>query len=265
MLEEKLMEKYGYGIKVPIFDFMNQEDKDLIHLAQFVYEKIYKHYSMKQWGCSLEELGSSVKERIPIFISKDDGFFQDKYQGIPLEGYTETIRKMLESPLIDVMLGVDYKKYEAVHQFDRIFYTGSIDDYYGYRHGQLPYRSVRFSLKTINKEHFQSNAVINHPCDGEYTRIHEYKYYLNDHSDKTVIAEEYPESFVLDLNERFYPIDNGHNRNLYDLYRSECTDSCTKVVFLGRLGDYRYYNMDESIKRAMEIVDVCDDTATYTI
>ncbi len=252
-LEKKLIDTYGYGKKVPILEFQKQDDEDLRFLAQFVYEKIFLQYTMKQWGYSPDEVDGAVTARVPVYISRDDRYFQDTYQGIPLEGYTETVRKMLDHPNIEVKLNTEFKGFPT-DGFDRIFYTGPIDEYMDFKYGPLPYRCVYFGFNMFNKEHVLSNAVINYPCNYDFTRVHEYKYYLDDKSDKTVVVKEYSEQFVPGKNERYYPIPKEENIQLYQRYLEDAkkTDS---VFFLGRLGDYKYYDIDKAVLRAMEVVD----------
>ncbi len=250
-LERKLIDAYGYGRKVPILEFQRQDDGDLRDLADYVYEKVFLHYTMKQWGYSPEEVDAGVTARVPVYISRDDRYFQDPYQGIPVEGYTKALENMLDHPNIRVVLNTEYSD-DKCGSYDRILHTGSIDEYMGYRYGCLPYRSVRFDMETICSEHYQSNSVINYPCDQAFTRIHEYKYYLGDVSERTVIAREYSEVFELGKNERYYPIPRDENTAMYERYLRDIGQE--KVHFLGRLGDYRYYNMDGAIRRAMDVV-----------
>ncbi len=252
-LEEKLLSKFEFDSKVPILEFQKQEDDDLKFLANYVYEKIFLHYTTKQWGLTPQEVDGAVTARVPVYLSKDNRYFQDKYQGIPLEGYTKVIEKMLSHKNIELRLKTDYKDVDS-SKFDKIFYTGSIDEYFDYELGQLPYRSVRFKFETYNKPYYQSNACINYPCNYDFTRIHEYKYYLDDRSDKTVIAKEYSESFKPGKNERSYPIPRPENSSLYDKYLDKA-QSLKHVYFLGRLGDYRYYDMDKAILRALELFE----------
>ena len=189
-LEVKLLENFKYNTKVPILEFKKQDDKDLQFLADYVYEKIFLEYTTKQWGVSPEGVSDSVTARVPVFIGKDDRYFQDKYQGIPLQGYTNVIKNMLNNVNIEVKLNTDFKEIKDLDSYDRIFYTGSIDEYFNYKYGILPYRSVNFKFETYDREFYQNNSVVNYPCNYDYTRIHEYKHYLNDKSDKTVIAKE---------------------------------------------------------------------------
>ena len=251
-LEEKLLKAFEYNKKVPILEFQKQADNDLKFLANYVYEKVFLHYTNKQWGNSPDEVDSAVTARVPVYISCDDRYFQDKYQGIPTGGYTKVVERILRHPNISIKLNTDYKDLSG--KFDRIFYTGSIDEFFEYKYGELPYRSVYFKLETHNHEHYQSNAVVNYPCNYDFTRIHEYKYYLNDISPKTVIAKEYSEFFENGKNERYYPIPKDENTALYNKYLEEAK-KLSNVYFLGRLGDYKYYNMDQAIGRAIELFE----------
>ena len=255
-LEEKLLNKFEYNTKVPILEFQKQDDNDLKFLADYIYEKVFLHYTAKQWGKNPDEIASAITARVPVYVSKDDRYFQDKYQGIPLNGYTKMVENILNHPNIEVKLNTDFKEFASENQEElknfRIFYTGSIDEFFDYKYGELPYRSVHFKFETHNREFYQSNAVVNYPCNYDFTRIHEYKYYLNDKSDKTVIAKEYSEYFENGKNERYYPIENDDNKNLYEKYLSQTPDN---LYFLGRLGDYKYYDMDKAVERAINLFE----------
>ena len=252
-LEKKLLEKFEFNSKVPILEFKKQEDEELKFLADFVYEKIFYHYTTKQWGTAPTEVDGAVTARVPVYLSKDNRYFQDKYQGIPLEGYTKTVEKILSHENIEIKLNTEFKEIN-ISDFDKIFYTGSIDEFFDYEYGTLSYRSVNFKFETYDKEYYQSNACVNYPCNYEFTRIHEYKYYLDDKSKKTVIAKEYSEFFELGKNERYYPIPKEENTVLYEKYLTKA-NNLKNVFFLGRLGDYKYYDMDKAILRAKELFE----------
>lgn len=251
-LEEKLLNHFSYNKKIPILEFQKQNDADLKFLAEYIYEKVFLHYTAKQWGAKPNDVAGIVTARVPVYLSKDNRYFQDKYQGIPLEGYTKMIENMLNHPNIDVRLGIDYKT--ITEHFDQIFYTGAIDEFFEYEFGQLPYRSVYFKFEEYDCEFYQKNSVVNYPCNYDFTRIHEYKHYLNDKSAKTVIAKEYSEFFEPGKNERYYPIPNEKTEKLYARY-SEKAKFLPNIHFLGRLGDYKYYDMDKAIKRALELFE----------
>lgn len=257
-LEEKLLKKFEYNKKVPILEFQKQDDEDLKFLAEYVYEKIFLNYTTKQWGVSPKDVDGAVTARVPVYLSKDNRYFQDKYQGIPLEGYTKVVEKMLDHPNIEVVLNKDFAEFKKENsdlvKNARIFYTGSIDEFFDYKFGKLPYRSVNFKLETHNREFYQTHACINYPNNYDFTRIHEYKHYLNDKSEKTVIAKEYSEFFELGKNERYYPIASEENAKLYQKYLDEAKN-LKDVYFFGRLGDYKYYNMDLAVARAIELFE----------
>lgn len=257
-IEKKLLSKFEYNTKIPILEFQKQNDDDLKYLANYVYEKIFLNYTTKQWGKAPQEIDGAVTARVPVFLSKDNRYFQDKYQGIPLNGYTKIVEKMLSHPNIKIILNKNFKNFKDKNinllKNARIFYTGSIDEYFNYKFGQLPYRSVNFKFEEHNMEFYQSHACINYPNNYDFTRVHEYKHYLSDKSSKTVIAKEYSEAFILGKNERYYPINSEENKKLYDKYLIEAQKE-NNVHFLGRLGDYKYYNMDIAIARAMELFE----------
>lgn len=253
-IERKLLQNYKYGTKIPIKDFMIQNDPDLIFLSEYIYKNVFVHYSDKQWGPYSSSLDDAVTARVPVYLSKDDRYFQNTYQGIPLEGYTEMIRKMLDKPNIEVRLNTCFKDFDT-SGYDLIFYTGPIDELMDYALGPLPYRSIHFELETYNEEHYQSVAVVNYPNDYDFTRIHEYKYYLEDVSDKTVIAKEYSEDFVPGKNERYYPVPSDESMGLYGKYLKIARDKYPNMHFLGRLGDYQYYDMDKAVARAFQVFE----------
>ena len=252
-IEEKLLKNFGFNTKVPILEFLNQNDEDLKFLAEYVYQKIFVNYTAKQWGKKPEDIDRNVTARVPVYLSKDNRYFQDKYQGIPLQGYSKLIENMLSHKNIKLKLNTDCKSLD-LNSFDRIFYTGSIDELFDYKYGVLPYRSVHFEFEEHNLEFYQSHPCVNYPNNYDFTRIHEYKHYLKDKSEKTVIAKEYPQEFVLDKNERYYPIQNDENAELYKMYLDEVKKT-GNLYLLGRLGDYKYYDMDKAILRAIELFE----------
>ena len=259
-LEIKLLDAFPYNSKVPILEFQKQDDDDLQYLANYVYEKIFLNYTTKQWGVSPKDVDGAVTARVPVYLSLDDRYFQDKYQGIPLNGYTKVVENMLNHKNIELHLNTDYETFrkntENLYDWNnvRIFYTGSIDEFFNYKYGQLPYRSVNFKFETHDVEFYQSHACINYPNNYDFTRIHEYKHYLNDRSDKTVIAKEYSEFFELGKNERCYTIASDENFELYRKYLEDAKN-LENVYFLGRLGDYKYYNIDTAIARTLEVFE----------
>ena len=254
-IENKLITKYGYGVKVPILDFQKSKDKDLNFIGKFVYENVFKNYTIKQWGLKPEEIDASVTARVPIYISNDSRYFQDKYQAIPIKGYTKLIENILNHKNITVQLNTDYKtlSQNEIKEFKAIFYTGAIDEYFDYQYGELPYRSLKFDIMTIDKEYYQKSVVTNYPNDYDFTIITEHKYFLDEKSNKTIISVEYPQAFSLGKNERYYPINNDKNDKLYNKYLRE-SKRLENVYFFSRLGDYKYYNMDLAVERVFELL-----------
>ncbi|MCQ2410099.1 MAG: UDP-galactopyranose mutase [Elusimicrobiaceae bacterium] len=253
-LEVKLLEKFGFNQKVPILELRNAHDKDLDFLAQYVYEKVFLGYTTKQWGVKPEELDPSVSARVPVYIGRDDRYFQDTYQAIPQDGYTTLVKNMLSHPKIHVELNTDFKTVKDKINYERLFFTGAIDEFFDYELGRLPYRSLDLVFRTHNMPYLQSGPQINYPENYDYTRSTEYKYFLDEKSDKTVVSYEYSCPFEEGKNERYYPIPDGKNAALYTKYAAKAR-ALKNVWFLGRLGDYKYYNMDQTVLRALKLVE----------
>lgn len=253
-LEAKLIENFGFNKKVPILELRKTNDADLEFLAQYVYEKVFLGYTVKQWGVKPEDLDASVSGRVPVYISRDDRYFQDKYQGIPAGGYTAMAENILKNPLIKVQLNTDFKDIRSKIEYDRLFFSGAIDEYFDYEFGALPYRSLDLVFKKYDVEYLQSGPQMNYPENYDYTRSVEYKYYLDEKSPKTILSFEYPCPFEDGKNERYYPIPGKENEALYNRYL-EKAKTLNNVRFIGRLGDYKYYNMDQTVARALELFE----------
>jgi len=252
-LESKLLENFGFNVKVPILELRKTGDKDLLFLANYIYEKVFLNYTLKQWGVSPEELNPGVTGRVPVYISRDNRYFQNKYQGIPLDGYTNLFEKMINHPNIKVFTNVTFHK-GMLEDFDRVIYTGPIDEFHDYKLGELPYRSLRFDFLKFNREYFQKNSVVNYPNNYDFTRIGEYKYFLDTRSPATVVSYEYPEPFVNGKNDRYYPVTNDATAILYQRY-VEISEKFPNICFVGRLGDYKYYDMDKAVSRVLDLVN----------
>lgn len=249
-IEQKLLDNFGLNVKVPILELRKKDDKDLQFLAQYIYDKVFLEYTLKQWGQTPDEIDPSVSGRVPVYVSRDNRYFQDKYQGIPIGGYTAMIKNMLDHKNITVKLKTPFSK---SMRCDRLFWTGSIDEFFDYCYGELPYRSERFEFITYPYKKFQDAAVVNYPCNYDFTRIGEYKYFLNDQSDKTIVSYEYPEPFERGKNDRYYPIANPETAELYKKYINLAGKE-KNVYFCGRLGDYKYYDMDKAVARCLELI-----------
>lgn len=268
LLEEKLVLNFGYGKKVSILKLRNVEDKDLKMLSDYVYEKVFLNYTQKQWGVRPEELDPSVMERVPIYISRDNRYFQDIYQGIPKEGYYKVFERMLSNPNIKILLNTNFKEVIEIDYEERkiyflgkefkgkLIFTGPIDEFFNYKYGKLPYRSLKFEYKTMEKEYYQEVAVVNYPNEYEFTRITEYKHMTGQKSYNTTISIEYPQEYDEkdpEKNIPFYPMPKKENMERYKKYEEKAKEF-SNVIFLGRLGEYRYYNMDEVINKGLTII-----------
>ncbi len=255
-LEEKLLKNFEYNSKIPIMEFQKTADDDLKFLADFIYNKVFLNYTKKQWGGAAPEmLDGSVSARVPVLISKDTRYFQDKYQGIPVNGYTKLVENILNHKNIKLLTDVKFLKDDLRLPFKRIFYTGAIDELFNYEYGILPFRSVSFKYETYDLESYQNNTVVNYPNNYDFTRIHEYKHYLREKSSKTVIAKEFSTDFKPGVNEPYYPVVNDESKRLYECYKKLSLEY-KNLYILGRLGDFKYYDMDKAIRRAFEVFDM---------
>lgn len=250
----KLVKKYGAEAKVSILDLKNQDDEDLKFLSNYIYKNVFEGYTTKQWGMKPEDIDPTVTARVPVFLSRDDRYFQDKYQGIPLNGYTKMVENILNHPKIEVVLNKEFKDIQKEVTYDRLFFTGSIDEFFDYKHGVLPYRSLYFDIVEKKLEFYQETAMVNYPNEYDFTRITEHKHFLSDKSDNTVISFEYPQAFKLGENERFYPISNDSNNAMYQKYLEEAK-KLKNTYFFGRLGNYKYYNMDLVVDNAIKFFE----------
>lgn len=241
--QEKIEEqKKEYGIVEP----KNLEEQAISLIGKDIYEKLIKGYTEKQWGRDAKDLPSFIIKRLPVRFTYDNNYFNDRYQGIPIGGYTKIIEKMLEG--IEVRLNSNFfdKREEYENIADKIVFTGMIDEYYNYCFGKLEYRSLRFETEVLNEENYQGNAVVNYTeREVPYTRVIEHKHFEYGQQEKTVITREYPCEWK-EGDEPYYPVNNEKNNKLYLKYK-ELADKEEKVIFGGRLGEYKYYDMDKVI------------------
>ena len=254
-LEEKLIENFGFNKKVPILELRKTDDHDLNFLAEYIYQKVFLIYTMKQWGVKPEDLDPAVTGRVPVYVSRDDRYFQNRWQGIPKHGYTTMLERMLEHENITIKLGVAWNEVKEECKNWRIFYTGPIDELMDWRFGELPYRSIELDFQEYDREFFQPNSVVNYPENYDFTRIGEYKYFLDDQSPRTVVSFEYPSPYQRGKNDPYYPIASEKNATLYQQYLDAAHAEYKDIHFLGRLGDYKYYDMDKAIARALELIE----------
>jgi UDP-galactopyranose mutase len=233
----------------PVDDIQTSEDVVINAVGRELYELFFRGYTRKQWGLDPSELDKQVTSRIPTRTNTDDRYFSDTFQAMPLEGYTKMFERMLDHPLIEVRTGVDFAvfKDEAHKIAKHVIYTGPIDEYFDFRFGKLPYRSLKFDHQTLDRECFQPVAVVNYP-DPEvpYTRISEYKHLTGQQAPNTTITYEYPSA----EGDPYYPIPRPENQELFKKYEA-LADATDDVTFVGRLATYRYYNMDQIVGQAL--------------
>lgn len=247
-LSEEEMEEFISSRKVPIENIETSEDVVLSQGGHDIYEKFFKYFTIKQWGVSPAELDNTVISRIPFRKNRDTRYFTDKYQGNPKYGYTKMCENMLDHPKIHVLLNTDYKEVISTISYEKLIYTGPLDYYFDYRYGKLLYRSIRFQFETYDMESFQPAASTRYPQDYDYTRITEFKKMTGQEHAKTTILKEYP-CFG---EEPFYPYPSREWREKAELYR-KLAEQEKNTVFLGRLAEYRYYDMDDVIRKALDV------------
>ena len=265
-LQEKLLAAYGREKKVPILQLRQCDDAEILEVADYIYENVFLHYTMKQWGTTPEQIDPNTTARVPIFLSEDDRYFQDEYQGMPAKGYTPLFRSLLDHPGIQLELNCPAEKRLKLEedgiQLDGeafrgdVIYTGAVDELFGCRFGRLPYRTLDFQFETYPREWYQTRGTVNYTVDQDYTRITEFKHLTGQKlPDRTTIMKEYSRSYTGKSGETpYYAIINEENNALYDRYRALC-DRYPNLHLLGRLAEYKYYNMDAIIARALELCD----------
>lgn len=260
-LEEKLCARFGREQKVGILALRQEEDEDLKKVADYVYEHVFVHYTVKQWGTPPEEIDPATTARVPVFLSTDDRYFQDTWQGIPTDGYTAMFEKMLDHPNITVLTGTpagDRLSFEENILFDgapfdgKVIYTGALDELFNCRFGRLPYRTLDFKFESYDQEWFQPRGSVNYTVDEDFTRITEFKYFSGQQLPKTTIVKEYSRPYTgADGEIPYYAVINPENMALYARYQ-QLAAKYPGLILLGRLAEYRYYNMDAITLRAIE-------------
>ena len=265
-LGEKLTAAYGAEKKVTILELRQSGDPEIRQVADYVYEHVFVHYTMKQWGQTPEEIDPNTTARVPVFLSRDDRYFQDRYQGMPLEGYTPMFEKMLDHPNITVELGADalelldlsgdVLKLDGEPFPGQVIYTGQADELFGFRFGPLPYRTLDFRFETLPRDDFQGYGTVNYTVDQDFTRITEFKHLTGQvKPGATTIVREYSRSYTGAAGEiPYYAIINPDNNALYARYRAEA-DRFPNLHLLGRLAEYKYYNMDAIAGRALDLAE----------
>lgn len=246
---ESDVENYYEGVRESRSPVKNSEDIIISKVGPDLFEKFFRQYTKKQWNLEPKDLEPGVCGRIPIRTNDDCRYFTDKYQFMPEEGYTKMFEKMLSHKNIEVILNTDYKNIIDNIDFDKMIYTGPIDYFFDYMHGKLPYRSIRFEWENYPFEYLQECGVINYVDDSvEYTRVTEYKHLSGQKNINTTISKEYTQ---ID-GEPYYPVPNLENHKLYLLYKKEA-EKQKNTIFMGRLAEFQYYNMDQVVNRVLSL------------
>ena len=265
ILEKKLVDTFGFGARVPILKLREQQDEDLRAIADYVYENIFLRYTMKQWGQTPEEIDPAVTGRVPVVISYDNRYFGDKYQGMPLDGFTPMFEKMLAHPNIEVRTNTDSKDALIISEQEgkvlmdgqefcgTVIYTGPVDELFDCRFGRLPYRTLRFDFEHYDQPDYQGHSVVNYTVSEDYTRITEFKYLTGQKADSTTIVKEYPFAYTGAEGEiPYYAIMNEENNALYQKY-ADLAAQIPDFHLLGRLAEYKYYNIDAMAAKAIAL------------
>ncbi len=224
------------------------EDVVLSRVGRELYEKFFRNYTRKQWDIDPSELDAAVTARVPVRTNRDSRYFTDTYQAMPVNGYTRMFENMLDHPKIKILLNADFREIQDAIPYRSLIYTGPIDEYFDYRYGKLPYRSLQFKHQTLNQSVFQPQAVINYPNEHLYTRITEFKYLTGQEHPKTSIVYEYPRA----EGDPYYPIPRPENEVTYKKYKA-LAEQTPGVHFVGRLATYKYYNMDQVTAQALSL------------
>jgi UDP-galactopyranose mutase len=224
------------------------EDVVVSKVGRELYEKFFRNYTRKQWGMDPSELDKSVTSRVPVRINRDDRYFTDSFQAMPLHGYTSMFDKILAHPNIKIMLNTDYHEILDVIPFREMIYTGPVDEYFDFKYGKLPYRSLEFKHETLDAPVHLPAAVVNYPNEHAYTRITEFKYLTGQQHPKTSVVYEYPQA----EGDPYYPVPRPENAAIYNQYK-KLADATPGVHFVGRLATYKYYNMDQVVAQALTL------------
>ena len=239
----------------PVEEIRTAEDVVLSTVGRELYEKFFRGYTTKQWGVEPSQLDKSVTARVPTRTTTDDRYFGDKYQFMPAAGFTRMFERILDHPNIELMLDTDYRSAKQSKRFRRVIFTGPVDEFFDYRYGKLPYRSLSFKHVTLNKTWNQPVAVVNYPQTQDYTRVTEYKHLTGQQHLKTSITYEYPS----DHGDPYYPVPRPENAELFKKYEILAL-AAKGVWFVGRLATYRYYNMDQVVGQALATFRRIDET-----
>jgi UDP-galactopyranose mutase len=240
------LEEFFKSIAEPVAHVRTSEDVIVSKVGRELYEKFFRNYTRKQWGLDPSELDASVTSRVPVRTNRDDRYFTDTYQVMPLRGYTRMFERMLIHPNIKILLNADYREIERTIPHTEVIFTGPVDEFFDYRFGKLPYRSLDFKFETLNTQVAQNGPVINYPNENAFTRVTEFKYLTGQEHTKTTLVYEFAKA----EGDPYYPVPQPQNAVLYRKYQ-ELAEATSGVHFLGRLGTYKYYNMDQVVAQAL--------------
>lgn len=260
--EEEMKEWIEFN-RIPIPNPQNGEEAVLNRVGFTLYEKMFKHYTKKQWDKYPKELDASVLDRIPVRFNYDDRYFSDAFQALPKGGYTQLFDNILQNSNIEVLLETDYFDVKDQYTgYQKLFYTGPVDRFFDFKHSleeKLEYRSINFVSETIDTDYFQENSVVNYPgTEVDFTRIIEYKHFGDQQSNKTTIVREY----TVDEGDPYYPVPNPRNQEIYNKYKLE-TEKLIDIHFVGRLANYKYFNMDQAFKNALDLFSELEENLTH--
>jgi UDP-galactopyranose mutase len=247
-LSSDQVEAFFKSKAVKVDRVVTSEDVVVSKVGRELYEKFFRGYTRKQWDLDPSELDASVTARVPTRTNKDDRYFTDTYQAMPLYGYTKMFEKMLSHPNIKIMLNTDYKEIVDSIPYKYMIYTGPVDAYFNYCYGKLPYRSLEFKFETVEEEKFQPTGTVNYPNEHPYTRITDFKYLTGQKHPKTTIVYEYPKA----KGDPYYPVPRPENAEIYKRYQ-QLTAAMTNTYFVGRLATYKYYNMDQVVAQSLTL------------
>ena len=242
------VEEFFKSVAEPRETIRTSEDVIVSKVGRELYEKFFRNYTRKQWALDPSELDASVTSRVPTRTNRDDRYFTDTYQAMPLHGYTRLFENMLDHPNIKIMLNADYREVREFVPHREVIYTGPVDEYFDYCYGKLPYRSLQFKHETINAPVYQPAPVVNYPNEHLYTRITEFKYLTGQEHQKTSIVYEFPCA----EGDPYYPVPRPENAEVYKKYQALAA-ATTGVHFVGRLATYKYYNMDQVVAQALTL------------
>ncbi|HYE32289.1 MAG TPA: UDP-galactopyranose mutase [Methylomirabilota bacterium] len=259
-LDSSQLDKWFESVAEKREQIKTSEDVVVSKVGRELYEKFFRNYTRKQWGMDPSELDAAVTARIPTRTNRDSRYFTDSYQAMPLHGFTRMFENILDHKNIKIMLNTDYKDIIEYIPFKKMIFTGPVDEYFGYRYGKLPYRSLKFEFETHDVKWYQTAPVINYPNDYAYTRVTEFKYLSGQEHNRTTIVYEYPQA----EGDPYYPVPKSENAELYKKYAT-LAEQTPNVYFAGRLATYKYYNMDQVVAQALTLYEkIMEDEASNT-